>query len=165
LCDRCGARAASTIVGVTVADAMARLNSFDGRPVDANSALSNQAAADSAVLTIDREARPEGRSTSGDGLPVAHGRDVCRDDKDEIPPPSSTSSLHPDLERAFVFGLWLLAGLVSSFMAIGAVVDFERANYVGSFTRAIAAAAAPISVIALAIDAWVRQRRSKMPRV
>jgi hypothetical protein len=164
LCDRCGARAAATIVGVTVADAMARLNSLDDRPVSMNSALSNQAAADSAVVSAHQHVRPEGRSAAGEGWPVAYGRDVCWEDRDELPPPSSTPSLHPDLERAFVFGLWLLGGVVSSFMAIGAVVDFERANYFGSFTRAIAAAAGPTSVIALAIDGWVRQRRPKMQR-
>ena len=47
-------------------------------------------------------------------------------------------------------------------MAIGAMVEFDRANYLQSFTCAIAAAAGPTSVIAFAIDGWVKQHRSKV---
>ena len=85
-----------------------------------------------------------------------------RADEEDLPPPRLASPLHPDLERALVFGLWLLSGLVCAFMSIGAVVEFERANYVRSFTCAISAAAAPTSVIAFAIDGWFKYHRSKV---
>ena len=64
-----------------------------------------------------------------------------------------------------MFGYWLLSGLVSAMMGIGAVVEFDRTNYVSSILCAVGAAAGPTSVIAFAIDAWVRQHRSNVQSV
>jgi hypothetical protein len=50
-------------------------------------------------------------------------------------------------------------------MALGAIVEFEQANYVRSFTCAISAAAPPTSVIAFAIDGWLKHYRSNLDKV
>jgi hypothetical protein len=75
-----------------------------------------------------------------------------------FPLPRPAAAIHPDLERALVFGLRLVSGLVCAFMVIGAVVELERGNFARSFTCGISAAAAPTSVIAFAI----KHRRSKV---
>jgi hypothetical protein len=93
--------------------------------------------------------------------PVAQRRPNWQRHEKDLPAVRQTAKLHPDLERAFVAGLWLLAGLVCTFMAIGAVVEFARASYVWSFTFAICASGVPASVIAVAIDGWFKQRRWK----
>jgi hypothetical protein len=58
----------------------------------------------------------------------------------------------------------LLSGLVCAFKVIGALVEFERANYARSFIWGISAAAAPTSLIAFAIDGWLEHCHSKRQR-
>lgn len=78
MCDRCGAQAAFSIVGVSTVEAMAHLHSLERRRFETQSASCFQEA-----------------------------------------------SIHPGLERALGFGLWLFSGLGCAFMVIGAVAEFE----------------------------------------
>jgi hypothetical protein len=170
LCDRCGAHATSVVVGVSIADAMARSHPLDPLRIETNEMQPRQATAD-----LPSPAMVNPREPVSAGVPPASERRLGipnrppsrRADEEDLPAPRLASPLHPDLERALVFGLWLLSGLVCAFMTIGAVVEFERANYVRSFTCAISAAAAPTSVIAFAIDGWFKHHRSnvKLERV
>jgi hypothetical protein len=144
---------------------MARLHFLDPSRIETNATPTGQATADLRSPAMVNPAQPVRAGVP----PVCEGRlDVPnrlrsrRVDDEDLPPPRLASPLHPDLERALVFGLWLLSGLVCAFMAIGAFVEFERANYVRSFTCAISAAAAPTSVIAFAIDGWFKHHRSKV---
>jgi hypothetical protein len=146
MCDRCGAQAAFVVVGVSTTDAMARLHSLEQRPLEMKSAPCLHA---SAVLPESPGINPD------EQVPFAKRRDSEG---------SSRLPLHPDLERALVFGLWLLSGLVCVFMVIGAVVEFEGGNYARSLTCGISAAAAPTSVIAFAIEGWLKHCRSKTQR-
>ena len=165
LCDRCGAHATSFVVGVSIADAMARPQFLDGPRIETNAKQPDQATADlgSPAIANPGEAVRDGVPPASEArLGIPSRPPSRRADEEELPPPRLASPLHPDLERALVFGLWLLSGLVCAFMSIGAVVEFERANYVRSFTCAISAAAAPTSVIAFAIDGWFKHHRSKV---
>jgi hypothetical protein len=159
MCDRCGAQAAFVVVGVSTADAMARLHSLDRWPVETTPTQRLQATAplhDSPVVNPDEQVLAAGRHASERRPSLPHGS-TCDGDEDERPPSRPSAHLRPDLERALVFGLWFLSGLVCAFMVIGAVVEFERANFARSFTCGISAAAAPTSVIAFAI----KHHRSK----
>jgi hypothetical protein len=165
MCDRCGAQAAFVVVGVSTADAMARLHFLDLPRIETNARQPGQATADlrSPAIANPGEAVRAGVPPASEGrLGIPSRPPSSRADEEDLPPPRLASLLHPDLERALVFGLWLLSGLVCAFMSIGAVVEFERANYVRSFTCAISAAAAPTSVIAFAIDGGFKHHRSKV---
>ena len=165
LCDRCGAHATSVVVGVSIADAMARQHFLEPLQTETNATQFAQAPADLSSLAM---VNPGERVLAGvppaseGGRSIANRRPARRADEEDLTAPRLAALLHPDLERALVFGLWLLSGLVCAFMAIGAGVEFERANYVRSFTCAISAAAAPTSVIAFAIDGWFKHHRSKV---
>jgi len=167
LCDRCGAQASATIRGVSLEDAMTRLNSLDHRPVHTRPQGGETAAPPvSADLNIGQGLRRVRRTAVDERRRLAHRVEATGLDDDEhsyVPP--TAGPLHPDLERAFMFGYWLLSGLVSAVMGIGAVVEFDRTNYVSSILCAVGAAAGPTSVIAFAIDAWVRQHRSNVQSV
>lgn len=166
-CDRCGAQAAFLVGDVSIVDAMARLHSLEQPPLETKSAPRLQASAvlpKSPVVNPDEHV-PSAKRGGYEGRPrLLHHRSICRGDEDEFPPPRPMASIHPDLERALVFGLWLLSGLVCAFMAIGAVVEFERGNYARSFTCGISAAAPPMSVITFAVDGWLKHCRSKTER-
>jgi hypothetical protein len=147
---------------------MARLHSLEQPPLETKSAPRLRASAvlpKSPVVNPDEQV-PSAKRGGSEGRPrLLHHRSICPRDEDEFPPPRPIASIHPDLERALVFGLWLLSGLVCAFMAIGAVVEFQRGNYARSFTCGISAAAAPTSVFAFAIDGWLKHFRSKMQGV
>jgi hypothetical protein len=152
-------------VGVSIADAMARPQFLDPPRMEANPRQPGQGTADlrSPEMANKGEPVPAGELPACEGrLGIPNRPPSRRADEEPLPPPRLASPLHPDLERALVFGLWLLGGLVCAFMAIGAVVEFERANYVRSFTCAISAAAAPTSVIAFAFDGWFKHHQSKV---
>ena len=164
LCDRCGAHATSVVVGVSIADAMARQHFPDSLKVETDSTRSGQAAADRpspAMVSPGERVLADVPPPSEERVGTT-SRSTSRRTDEEIHAPRLRSPLHPDLERALVFGLWLVSGLASTFMSIGAVVEFERADYVRSFTCAISAAAAPISVVAFAIDGWLKHQRPKV---
>jgi hypothetical protein len=168
LCDRCGAQATVTIVGVSIRAAMGRLNSLDLSEVDAIPTHRQPPAPShpSSVALSPARPMPAVRpSAANERPPIPYPRRICQGDHDELPLPPPVRNLHPDLERALVFGLWLVSGLVCALMVIGAIVEFERGNYAHSFTCGISAAAAPTSVIAIAIDGWLKHCGSKAPRV
>lgn len=168
LCDRCGTHGTSVVVGVSMADAMAHLHLLEQLPIEPEAAVSQRTTAHlrsharmnpGQQVPLSEEPASEPRSS------VAQKGPDCQRHEEDLPAPRSTVSFHPDLQRALVASLWLLSGLVCTSMAIGAFVEFDRANYVRSFTCAISAAAAPTSVIAFAIDGWLKHHRSKMQRV
>ncbi|MGI8422816.1 MAG: hypothetical protein ACR2NO_01640 [Chloroflexota bacterium] len=150
------------MAGVSIKDAMARLHSLDQRPFVARSAERLEVTADSpdsSLVTPVERVLPVARPISDPRAPVPNRRHINRDAEDELPALRPPTTVHPDLERALVFGLWLLGGLVCTLMAIGAVVEFQRANFFRSFTCAISAAAAPTSIVAFAINGWLKHRR------
>ena len=170
LCDRCGAQAVVSVAGVSMQDAMERLHSLDERqPFVTRSAERPQGTAadppQSVVVSPVEQVLPLAQPISERRPPVPNRRPIYQDDEDELPAARPPTILHPDLERALVFGLWLLTGVVCTVMAIGAVVEFERANFFQSFKWAILAAAAPTGIIGLAIDGWLKQRRWKTERI
>jgi hypothetical protein len=138
---------------VSVDDAMERLNSLDSRPSFATSSVTPEGQLPSAEQLL-----------SGRPVPVSRRRPAC-EEEDDVSAPRPARSIHPDLERALVCGVWLLSGLVCTFMAFGAFVEFERANIFRSFMCAISAAAGPTSVMVLAIDGWLKHHRANMKTV
>jgi len=62
-----------------------------------------------------------------------------------------------DLERALVFGLWLLAGIASSLLGLGAAVEFEAGRHLASMVHAVAATAPALGILFMAGDATVRR--------
>ena len=87
-CDRCGAQATSTILRVSIEDAMARLHSLEQRRVDTSPPRRDQPAAprsDSAVVNPSQERLSAGRSASDERPPIARPRRLCQGDEGELP--------------------------------------------------------------------------------
>ena len=76
---------------------------------------------------------------------------------DDTPHPTLERS-NSDVERAFVFGLWMLTGVGSTFMAIGTFAEFEQGHFALAFLLATGAAGPLTGLVALAVDGWQRGR-------
>jgi hypothetical protein len=59
----------------------------------------------------------------------------------------------------------LVVGAACAMWAYGALVAFEHSDYLASFAHAVSAAAAPTGVVVMAIDGWMKQRRTKLDGV